>query len=323
MDYKLLGQTGVKVSSLCLGTMTFGDADESMSAKIFHRCREVGINFFDCANVYHQGRSEKILGALIADCRSEVVITTKFYGSMGADINASGASRRHIFLEVENSLRRLNTDFIDLYFIHHFDEDTPIHETLRALDDLVRQGKILYPAVSNYAAWQIVKANGISEQESLARFECIQPMYNLAKRQVEVEILPMALSERMGVIPYSPLGGGLLSGKYGVSERPDSGRLLENQMYQSRYAGRHYYQIAQDLTHLAQQSGYHPAGLAVAWVGAHPAITAPIIGARNIDQLEGSLTSMQINMTNDLYASISELSPRPPLATDREDERTG
>jgi len=323
MDYKLLGQTGVKVSSLCLGTMTFGDADESMSAKIFHRCREVGINFFDCANVYHQGRSEQILGALIANCRSEVVITTKFYGSMGADINASGASRRHIFLEVENSLRRLNTDFIDLYFIHHFDEDTPIHETLRALDDLVRQGKILYPAVSNYAAWQIVKANGISEQESLARFECIQPMYNLAKRQVEVEILPMALSERMGVIPYSPLGGGLLSGKYGVSERPDSGRLLENQMYQSRYAGRHYYQIAQDLTHLAQQSGYHPAGLAVAWVGAHPAITAPIIGARNIDQLEGSLTSMQINMTNDLYASISELSPRPPLATDREDERTG
>ena len=323
MDYKLLGQTGVKVSSLCLGTMTFGDADESMSAKIFHRCREVGINFFDCANVYHQGRSEQILGALIADCRSEVVITTKFYGSMGADINASGASRRHIFLEVENSLRRLNTDFIDLYFIHHFDEDTPIHETLRALDDLVRQGKILYPAVSNYAAWQIVKANGISEQESLARFECIQPMYNLAKRQVEVEILPMALSERMGVIPYSPLGGGLLSGKYGVSKRPDSGRLLENQMYQSRYAGRHYYQIAQDLTHLAQQSGYHPAGLAVAWVGAHPAITAPIIGARNTDQLEGSLTSMQINMTNDLYASISELSPRPPLATDREDERTG
>ena len=232
MDYKLLGQTGVKVSSLCLGTMTFGDADESMSAKIFHRCREVGINFFDCANVYHQGRSEQILGALIANCRSEVVITTKFYGSMGADINASGASRRHIFLEVENSLRRLNTDFIDLYFIHHFDEDTPIHETLRALDDLVRQGKILYPAVSNYAAWQIVKANGISEQESLARFECIQPMYNLAKRQVEVEILPMALSERMGVIPYSPLGGGLLSGKYGVSKRPDSGRLLENQMYQ-------------------------------------------------------------------------------------------
>ena len=323
MDYKLLGQTGVKVSSLCLGTMTFGDADESMSAKIFHRCREVGINFFDCANVYHQGRSEQILGALIANCRSEVVITTKFYGSMEADINASGASRRHIFLEVENSLRRLNTDFIDLYFIHHFDEDTPIHETLRALDDLVRQGKILYPAVSNYAAWQIVKANGISEQESLARFECIQPMYNLAKRQVEVEILPMALSEQMGVIPYSPLGGGLLSGKYGVSKRPDSGRLLENQMYRSRYAGKHYYQIAQDFTHLAQQSGYHPAGLAVAWVGAHPAITAPIIGARNTDQLEGSLTSMQINMTNDLYASISELSPRPPLPTDREDERAG
>ena len=323
MDYKLLGKTGVKVSSLCLGTMTFGDADESVSAKIFHRCREVGINFFDCANVYHQGRSEQILGTLIAGCRSEVIITTKFYGSMGSDINASGSSRRHILLEVDNSLRRLNTDFIDLYFIHHFDEETPIHETLRALDDLVRQGKILYPAVSNYAAWQIVKANGISEQEGLARFECIQPMYNLVKRQVEVEILPMALSEQMGVIPYSPLGGGLLSGKYGVSKRPDSGRLLESQMYQSRYAGKHYYQIAQDFTHLAQQSGYHPAGLAVAWVGAHPAITAPIIGARNTDQLEGSLASLQINMTSDLYASISDLSPRPPLATDREDERTG
>ena len=323
MEYKFLGNTGVKVSSLCFGTMSFGgDADEETSKAMFQRCREVGINFFDCANGYAGGRSEEILGRLIADCRDEVIITSKVYFPVGPDINARGATRRHIRQAVEDSLRRLNTDYIDVYFIHRFDDATPLPETLRMLDDLVRQGKILYPAASNFAAWQVAKSLGISAREGWARFECLQPMYNLVKRQAEVEILPMARSENLGVIPYSPLGGGLLTGKYGVSKRPDAGRLLDNKMYGTRYGGDWLYEVAENFTRFAQEGGYDPAGLAVAWVGSHPAVTAPIIGARNLRQLEGSLKALEINMTPELRAEISALSPEPPPATDRSEERS-
>jgi len=318
MQYKFLGSTGVQVSPLCFGTMSFGsDADEETSAAMFNRCREAGINFFDCANVYAGGRSEEILGKLIANYRDEVIITSKVYFPMGQDISARGATRRHIMDAIEASLKRLDTDYIDIYFIHHFDENTPLPETLRALDDLVRQGKILYPAASNFAAWQVAKSLGISAMQGWSRFECIQPMYNLVKRQAEVEILPMAQSEGVGVIPYSPLGGGLLTGKYGVSRRPDSGRLLENKMYTSRYGDEMNYTVAENFTRFAQEHGYHPVGLAVAWVGAHPAVTAPIIGARNLEQLEGSLKSLEIDMTSELRAEISALSPEPPPAHDR------
>ncbi len=322
MEYKLLGNTGVKVSALCFGTMSFGgDADEKTSAAMFNRCREVGINFFDCADVYAGGRSEEILGRLIADCRDEVIITSKVYGSTGPDINARGASRRHIRAAVEASLKRLNTDYIDIYFLHHFDNDTPLEETIRALDDLVRAGKILYPAASNFAAWQVAKALGISAKEGWARFECIQPMYSLVKRQAEVELYPLAQSENLGVIPYSPLGGGLLTGKYGVTRRPDSGRLVENQMYQTRYGDALYYDVAERFTDFVRERNLDPASLAVAWVASHPAVTAPIIGARNLDQLEGSLKSLEIEMTPELRAEISALSPEPPPATDRTEER--
>jgi aryl-alcohol dehydrogenase-like predicted oxidoreductase len=323
MHYKNLGATGVKVSALCFGVMSFGgDADEPTSAAMFERCREAGINFFDCANVYAGGRSEQILGKLIASCRDEVVITSKVFGATGPDINARGASRRHIRAAVEASLKRLNTDYIDVYFLHQFDRNTPIEETLRALDDLVRAGKILYPAASNFAAWQVAKALGISARQGWARFECIQPMYNLAKRQAEVELLPMAQSEQLGVISYSPLGGGLLSGKYGAERRPDSGRLIENQMYQVRYGGASYYDVAERFTNFARERDFDPASLAVAWVAGHPGVTAPIIGARNLGQLESSLKALDIAMTPELRAEISALSPEPPPATDRSEERT-
>jgi aryl-alcohol dehydrogenase-like predicted oxidoreductase len=322
MEYKLLGNTGVKVSALCFGTMSFGgDADEKTSAAMFNHCRKVGINFFDCADVYAGGRSEEILGRLIADCRDEVIITSKVYGSTGPDINASGASRRHIRAAVEASLKRLNTDYIDIYFLHHFDDNTLLEETIRALDDLVRAGKILYPAASNFAAWQVAKALGISAKEGWARFECIQPMYSLVKRQAEVELYPLAQSENLGVIPYSPLGAGLLTGKYGVTSRPDSGRLVENQMYQTRYGDSLYYDVAERFVSFARERNLEPASLAVAWVASHPAVTAPIIGARNLDQLAGSLKSLEIEMTPDLRAKISALSPEPPPATDRTEER--
>jgi aryl-alcohol dehydrogenase-like predicted oxidoreductase len=323
MEFRYLGKTGVSVSALCFGTMSFGgDADAATSAAMFHRCREVGINFFDCANVYQSGRSEEILGELIADCRDEVVLTSKVYFPMGKDVNARGATRKHIMTAVEASLKRLNTDYLDVYFIHRFDERTPIEETVRVLDDLVLQGKILYPAASNFAAWQVAKALGISAKEGWARFEVLQPMYNLVKRQAEVEILPMAQSEQIGVIPYSPLGGGLLTGKYGSERRPESGRLVVNQMYQTRYGADWVYDVAEAFSDFAREHGYDPAALAVAWVGSHPAVTAPIIGARNLTQLEGSLKSLDIDMTADLRAALSALSPEPPPATDRNEETT-
>jgi len=324
MEYRVLGRTGVKVSQLCFGTMSFErDADEETSAATFHRCREAGINFFDCANVYSAGRAEEILGQLIADCRDELVITTKVGSTMGIGPNESGLSRRHITMAVEDSLRRMGTDRVDIYFFHKFDPDTPIEESLRAVDDLVRQGKILYPAVSNWAAWQIAKALGISAREGLAHFECIQPMYNLAKRQAEVEILPLAQAEQLGVTPYSPLGGGLLTGKYGVEQRPDNGRLVENEMYMKRYGAVEYYEIAERFTAHAQKRGVHPATLAVAWVMSHPAVTAPIIGARNVEQLESSLAAVDVEMTPEWRAEISALSIEPPPATDRLEEKSG
>ncbi|MBN1937272.1 MAG: aldo/keto reductase [Anaerolineae bacterium] len=324
MQYRTLGRTGVQVSSLCFGTMSFGrEADEETAAAMFHRCREKGINFFDTANVYSAGRSEEILGKLIANCRDEIVLTSKFCSPMGADLNARGASRRHIMIAIEESLRRLGTDHLDLYFVHTFDHLTPIEETLRAFDDLVRQGKILYPAVSNWAAWQIAKALGISTRERLARFECIQPMYNLAKRQAEVEILPLAQAEQIGVISYSPLGGGLLTGKYDTKNKPQSGRLVENEMYNRRYGLSVYYEIAEAFTAHAQERGVHPVSLAVAWVMSHPALTAPIIGARNIKQLEPSLAAADVPMTPEWRTEISALSIEPPPATDRLEEQSG
>ncbi|NLS77963.1 MAG: aldo/keto reductase [Chloroflexi bacterium] len=322
MKYRLLGKTGVKVSQLCFGTMSFGgDADEATSAAMFKRCRDAGINFFDCANVYQRGRAEEILGKLMAGCRNDLVITTKVHGAMSGDLNAKGNTRRNILREVEASLKRLGTDRIDVYFIHQVDPDTPLEETLGALDDLVAQGKVLYPALSNHPAWMIAKALGISALKGWARPEVLQPMYNLVKRQAEVEILPLAQAEQLGVITYSPLGGGLLTGKYGVGRRPEQGRIISNPMYASRYGAEYVYQVADDFAAFAKNRGYHPVSLAVAWVGSHPGVTAPIIGARNLDQLEPSLKSVEIAMTAELRAEVAALSPAPAPATDRSEEQ--
>ena len=318
MKYRTVGKMGVQVSCFCFGTMSFGgNADEATSKAMFQRCREVGMNFFDTANVYSQGRSEELLGECLADCRDEMVLATKVFYPMGKDINARGLSRRHIMLEVEKSLRRLKTDRIDFYFVHLFDQTTPMEETLRALDDLQAQGKILYPAVSNWAAWQIAKALGIAAREQLARFELIQPMYNLVKRQAEVEMLPLAVSEQLGVISYSPLGAGLLTGKYGVNKRPEQGRLVAEQRYTARYADEMNFVVADRFTTYAAEHGMHPATLAVAWVMSNPAITAPIIGARNLEQLEPSLAALDVDMTPQWRDEISALSVTPAPATDR------
>ena len=319
MNYNILGRTGVLVSELCFGTMTFGsEADEAESARMFHRCLDVGINFFDCANNYSEGRAELILGKLIQGRRDDIIITSKVSQRVGKDVNALGSSRRHIRQAIEQSLKRLNTDRIDLYFIHHFDPLTPIDETLRALDDVVRQGKVLYLGVSNWAAWQIAKALGISDKNHLARFECIEPMYNLLKRQAEVEILPLARSEKLGVIPYSPLAAGLLSGKY--MDTSATGRIVDKQQYSKRYSSPRYYEIAQNFAVYAHELGIAPSTLALKWVMANPDITAPIIGARNLIQLEDSLAALTLELAPEVLAHVTALSDTPASATDRLEE---
>jgi len=321
MEMRMLGRTGVQVSSLCFGTMTFGDqADEAESRRLFHRCLDAGVNFFDTANAYGRGRSETILGQLMQGHRDGLVIASKVFGAMSDDVNDRGLSRRHIVRAVEASLKRLQTDRIDVYYLHQFDRRTPIDETLRALDELVHRGLILYPAVSNWAAWQIEKALGLSARLGLARFEVVQPMYNLSKRQVEVEILPMAGEEGLAVVPYSPLGGGLLSGKYGLGRTPDGGRLIDNSMYAKRYGGERYLRIAEDLNAYADAHGVHPATLAVAWARSHPRVTAPIIGARNVEQLEPALAAADYAMSPEMRAELTALTPTVPPATDRSEE---
>lgn len=318
MDYRTLGRTGIKVSSLCFGTMTFGkEADEETSIKMFHRCRDAGINFFDTADRYGIGTSENILGKCITECREKIILSTKVGNPLGDDVNDRGLSRRHIMSAVENSLKRLGTDYIDLYFLHIYDPKTSIEETLSALEDLQRQGKVLYVGASNWSAWQITKAIGISELKRILRFECIQPMYSLIKRQAEVEIFPLAREENLGVITYSPLGAGLLTGKYIKKDNLIQGRILESKLYERRYADPVYYKIAEKFVNYAKARGFNPSALAVAWVMSNPVVTAPIIGARNLKQLEQTLAALEIEMTPEMRKEISALSITPPEATDR------
>ena len=320
MIYKNLGNTGLKVSSLCMGTMTFGnEADKTMSKKLYGLCRDKGINFFDCANGYAGGESEKILGKLIKNHREEVIIATKGYFPTGKDVNARGLSRFHLTKALDASLKRLNADYVDVYYLHHFDTNTPLVETLATLNDFVRQGKVLYLGVSNFAAWQVMKAMAICQQNNFAPINCLQPMYNLLKRQCESELLPMAESEGLGVFPYSPLAGGLLTGKY-QQKAPTEGRLNTNRMYQKRYEEERQLSSIDSYLGFAKTNNYHPVSLAIAWAGGHAGVTAPIIGARNIEQITPALAAMDIEMTDELRVSINDFSFAPSIATDRSDE---
>jgi aryl-alcohol dehydrogenase-like predicted oxidoreductase len=320
---KLLGPTGVKVSRVALGAMAFGgDADEATSASIWRAARDAGVNLIDTADVYNEGRSEQILGRLMKHERDQLVIASKAYFPMGQGPNDRGASRYHLVRAVEASLRRLDTDRIDLYYVHRFDDVTDLAETLRGLEDLVRSGKILYPACSNFAAWQVAHALGIQRLHGWAPLVAIQPMYNLVKRQVEVEILPMAQSLGLAVIPYSPTGGGLLTGKYGTDRRPDRGRLIDTKMYTVRYADPRFLTIADQFSALAAELGHPPSTLAVAWVASHPAVTSVLVGGRNVEQLAPTLAANQLVLDDDTRARITALSIEPPPATDRNEETT-
>jgi aryl-alcohol dehydrogenase-like predicted oxidoreductase len=318
---RLLGKTGVKVSRVALGAMAFGgEADEATSGELWRAARAAGVNLIDTADVYNDGRSEEIVGRLMRGERDELVLATKAYFPMAKDPNARGSSRYHLVRAVEASLRRLATDRIDLFYLHRFDDVTDLGETLRALDDLVRAGKILYPACSNFAAWQIAHALGLAARAGWAPLVAVQPMYNLVKRQAEVEILPMANSLGIGVFTYSPTGGGLLTGKYSSTELPERGRLRENKMYITRYGNPAYLEIAEQFTAIAKELGHHPATLAVAWAASHPAVTSVLVGGRSVEQLAPSLAALSLELDAETRARISALSPAPPPATDRNEE---
>ena len=325
MIFRWLGRTGVKVSRLALGTMCMGgDADEAASAALFARAREAGINFIDTADVYNQGRSEEMLGRFVrgAGSRDELVIATKAYFPTSNDVNARGSSRFHLVRAVEASLRRMQTDRVDVFYLHRWDDGTAIEETLRALDDLVRAGKVLYPAASNFAAWQVAHALGVAAARGLAPLVAIQPMYNLVKRQAESEILPMAASLGVACVPYSPLAGGILTGKYAGGASPAGARFTYNKMYQTRYADQAYWQAGEAFARLAGELGHAPAALAVAWVASHPAVTSVLCGARSADQLGASLAAADLELDAATRARISALTPEPAPATDRNEERS-
>jgi aryl-alcohol dehydrogenase-like predicted oxidoreductase len=317
IEHRSLGSTGVMVSPLCLGAMMFGawgNTDHEDSIAIIHRALDAGINFIDTADVYSRGESEEIVGeALAGGRRDSVVLATKVHGRMGDDPNQFGNSRRWIIQELENSLRRLKTDWIDLYQIHRPEPETDIDETLGALTDLVRAGKVRYIGSSTFPAGQIVEAQWVAERRGRERFVCEQPPYSLLIRGIEAEVLPSAEKYGMGVIPWSPLAGGWLSGRYRKDgDSPGSSRRA--QMIPSRYdmsiAGNQAkLQAAQALGELAGQAGISLIEMALAFAMRHPAVTAPIIGPRTLEQLESQLPALETSLSTDVLDRIDEIVP--------------
>lgn len=318
MDHVRLGRTGLKVSSLCLGTMTFGlQSDEPTSVAILDRAAEGGITFLDTADVYPLGgtaetvgRTEEIVGRWLQGRRSNFILATKCAGRTGPNPWEQGNSRKHILDAVDESLRRLQTDYIDLYQLHSFDPDTPIDESLEALDDLVRWGKVRYVGCSNFLSYRVARAIGRSEARSLVRFESVQPRYNLLFRQIERELLPLCEEEGIGVIPYNPIAGGMLSGKHHEGEPPEGTRFTlgtAGGMYQGRYWHEGAFETVEQLRPIAADAGMSLVQLAVAWVLAHPAVTSPIIGASRAEQLDDSLAAASTPMPADLKARLDEL----------------
>jgi aryl-alcohol dehydrogenase-like predicted oxidoreductase len=317
MQYNRLGKTGLLVSEICLGTMTFGnESDEVTAQAIMGRALDAGINFFDTAHNYNKGVTEEIVGRWIGPHRGEIILASKVYFPSGGGLNDKGISRRNILRTVEKSLQRLQTDYLDILYLHHWDDDAAIEESIMALDTLVRQGKVHYCGVSNFAAWQAMKAIATATALGAAPISLMQPMYSLVKRQAEVEILPMAEYTGIGMVPYNAIGAGLLTGKY--LQRDAQGRLTEVEMYRQRYENPAYLEVTKRFVYHAHATGHSPAALAVAWVLAHPVVTAALIGARNLEQLNDTLASVDIRLTREQRQAITALSIDPPLATDRE-----
>jgi aryl-alcohol dehydrogenase-like predicted oxidoreductase len=291
MEYRRLGRSGLKVSEICLGTMTFGHGTDVIDAdRIVHTALDAGVTFFDTADGYSNGESEIMLGRALGTRRREVVIATKVFNAMGGGPNDSGMSRVHIMNAVEDSLRRLGTDHIDVYYIHHVDVQTPLEEMLRAFDDLVHQGKIRYPACSNYEAWRLMEALWISDSKGLARFEAYQPQYSLVVRDVEEELVPACALKGVGMVVWAPLAGGYLSGKYQPGQQSVAGsRSAENWAFPTRFFHPRHEAILAELLAVARDVGRTPAQVAVRWVIEQPLVASAIVGARRVDQLSDTL----------------------------------
>ena len=314
MEQRPLGRTGVSVSKLCLGAMMFGDwgnKDHDESIRIIHRALDAGINFVDTADVYSRGESEEIVGkALAGDRRDDVVLATKLHMPMGEDANQRGNSRRWIIREVEDSLRRLNTDWIDLYQIHRFDPDVDIEETLGALTDLVRQGKVRYLGSSTFPPSAIVRAQWVARDQHVQRFVCEQPPYSILVRGIESDVLPTCAHYGMGVIPWSPLAGGWLSGRWRKDASvPSSTRAerLPARFDMSMPANQRKLDAAESLAQLAEQASLSLIEMAIAFVINHPAVTAAIIGPRTMDQLESQLPAADAVLDAGVLDRIDEI----------------
>ncbi|TDF93198.1 aldo/keto reductase [Paenibacillus piri] len=321
MNHRRLGRTGLKVSEVSLGTMAFGRwIDEAQSRSVFDAALEAGITLFDTADVYgkgmdrdnplESGESETILGSIMGGRRDRILLATKVHGKVGLGPNDSGQSRYHIFRAVEASLKRLQTDYIDLYQVHRFDPHTPLEETLRALDDLVRSGKVRYIGCSNFAAWQIAKAHGVSALNQLHRFESVQPEYSIITRDIEAELLPFVQSEGVGVIVYSPLGRGLLTGKYRQGEAPPAGTrgASGERRLQSLLEVDRNHRIVEAIRPLAEQRGWTLAQFALAWVLGNKNVTSAILGASRPEQIGDAVQHVGERLTDEELAVVDRVS---------------
>lgn len=330
MKTRRMGRTGLKVTEICLGTMTFGyQCDEETSFAILNRAANHGVTFIDTADVYPvpptpetAGRTEEIIGKWLHGKRDRFVLATKCRMRVGHGINDEGLSRKHIMKAAEDSLRRLGTDYIDLYQTHSPDLETPVEETQRALDDLVRQGKVRYLGCSNYHAWQVALANGVASRLDLARFDCVQPRYNLLYRDIEAELLPLCRDQGIGVIPYNPLAGGFLTGKYKTLEVPPETTRFSlgktGELYRERYWQHTQLEAVERLRQFFDERGKKLTTVAVAWMLAQPGITAAIVGASRPEQLDDSLVASEMMLTEGELAACNEawysLPRMPPKA---------
>ncbi|WP_322092417.1 aldo/keto reductase [Paraburkholderia bannensis] len=321
MQYRRFGQTGLSVSRLCLGTMTFGlQTEEDVSRLILDKAADAGVNFIDTADVYplgggetHAGRTEEIVGRWLKGRRERFILATKAVGKVGPSPWDQGASRKHLLDAIDNSLRRLGTDYVDLYQLHSDDANTPLDETLEALDTIVRAGKARYIGVSNFLAYRLARALGRADVLRVARFVSVQPRYNLLFRQIERELLPLANEEGLAVIPYNPLAGGLLTGKYRHDSKPGEGRFSQSvgvagSMYQDRYWHQREFESVEQLRSIAEQAGQSLTTASVAWVLANPLVTSALIGASRPEQLDASIAAAGLELDPELKAKLDEAS---------------
>jgi aryl-alcohol dehydrogenase-like predicted oxidoreductase len=312
MQYSRLGSAGLKVSRICLGTMSFGNSSEWMveidkARPIVNRALDLGVNFYDTANVYSKGRSEEIVGDLLKEVRDDVVIATKVHGSVGEGPNDYGLSRYHVLREIDRSLKRLRTDYIDLYQIHRWSNETTIEETLNALDDIVRAGKARYIGASSMYAWQFAKALFTSDLLGKARFVSMQNHYNLCYREEEREMIPLCKDQGIAIIPWSPLARGFLTGKYKRNETPNSVRYRAEPkpMFGDRFFHPEDYDILETVEAVAKEKGTKPAQIALAWL-LHKGVTAPTIGATKVEHVEDAVDAIEIKLTGDDMKRLEE-----------------